>query len=193
VPPALVIARIRPDAPLRGFLENATPDPALSLPLGRLGIEPAHPLGGDGFVLALHGDILEWSGRFIEEPREPLGHQYLPAASARLQPRRRIYDVTDGREVAHGVLAADVSDERFAIVEAYAELEHRAVGAAVAESFEQPVRVLQHHGGHRAAVDVVRRPGPLGDPDGQIQRHNLVANEFVDYGFREEHLLGDGV
>ena len=28
------------------------------------------PLGGDGFVLALHGDMLEWSGRFSEEPRE---------------------------------------------------------------------------------------------------------------------------
>jgi uncharacterized membrane protein len=35
IPPALVIARIRPDAPRRGILENATPDPALSLPLGR--------------------------------------------------------------------------------------------------------------------------------------------------------------
>jgi hypothetical protein len=74
-------------------------------------------LGGDGFVLALHGDMLEWSGRFSEEPREAFSHQYLPAASARLQPRRGIYDITDGREVAHGVLAADISDERFAIVE----------------------------------------------------------------------------
>ena len=71
--------------------------------------EPAHPLGGDGFVLALQRDKLERPGRFVEEPGEAFCHQYLPAARARLQPRRGVYDITDGREVAHGVRAADIS------------------------------------------------------------------------------------
>ena len=44
--------------------------------------EPAHPLGCDGFVLALQRDKLERSGRFVEEPREAFCHQYLPAACA---------------------------------------------------------------------------------------------------------------
>ena len=70
---------------------------------------------------------------------------------------------------------------------------HRAVGASITEAFEQPAGVIEHEGRHRVAVDVVRRPGPAGDVDWQVQRHDLVANVLVDHGFREEHLLGDGV
>src|SRR5690349_25122191 len=49
--------------------------------LGRFrGFEPAHPLGGDGLVLALDGKLLARSGRFLEESSEALRHQYLAAA-----------------------------------------------------------------------------------------------------------------
>ena len=44
------------------------------------GAKPAHPLRGDGVVLALDRDMLECTGRFVEKPREALSRQYLAAA-----------------------------------------------------------------------------------------------------------------
>ena len=44
------------------------------------GLEPAHPLGGDGFVLALDGEVLERSCWFIEKASEAFGDQHLAAA-----------------------------------------------------------------------------------------------------------------
>src|SRR5690349_18871484 len=57
-------------------------------------LEPTHPLGGDGLVLALDRDALERTGRFVEKSREAFGHHDLATACAGLQPGRGIHDVT---------------------------------------------------------------------------------------------------
>ena len=174
----------------RPYLRISTATSDLGL-LGRL--EPAHPLGGDGFEFAFELDMLERSCRFIEEPSETFRDEYLAAACVRLQPRCRVHHVADCREVTDCGVPADVADERFAVIEADAEVQRGAVTAAIAETREQPAGVVQHDVRYRSPVRIVGRPRGARDEDGQIQGHDLVADQLVDERFREEHVLGDGI
>src|SRR5690349_6703936 len=144
------------------FLVYGRPYPRIrtaTTDLGRIRtLEPAHALGSDWFVLALDGQLLERSGRFVQKLSEALRHHDLAATGEGLQPRRGVHDIADGREVTDCGFPADVADERFAVLEAYAEVEHGTVWAAVAEAFEQQARMVQHHLRHRPAILVLRPP-----------------------------------